>query len=90
MKIALISSCENFDYKKIISPNCTKIITNITNLENVIQDVPIEYETDIDILIKNADWVMVIYDKKHKKLPAVISKCKNYHISVEFINADVF
>ncbi len=90
MKIALISSCKNLEFKKFIYPSCTEIITNIPNLENSIQNIPITCTNDFDELIKNADWVIVIYDKDHRKLPPVFSKCRKYHVTTEIVNADAF
>ena len=90
MRIALISSSKNPDVKKFVLPGCTEIVTNIPNLESNIQGIPIIYNTDIDELIKNADWVTIVCGKNLRGSSTVISKCRKYHVSVETINADAF
>ncbi|MBO5701682.1 MAG: hypothetical protein J6S71_04520 [Clostridia bacterium] len=88
MKIALISSLKNLNFEKYISKNCKEIRTNIPNLADSIQGIPITYCKDKDELIKDADWVTVICDIKHAKASTVISRCKKYHVSFEIIIAD--
>ena len=88
MKIALISSCKDLDFRKYIGSSCTEIVTNIPNLECFIRELPVIYKEDIDELINDADWVTVICGKRLRGPSAVISKCRKYHVSFEIINID--
>ena len=90
MRIALISSYKNLDFNRFICRGCTEIVTNIPNLDSNIQGIPIIYNTDVDELIKNADWVTIVCGKSLRGSSTVISKCRKYHVSVETINADAF
>ena len=88
MIIALISTLKNVDFKEYVSQNCKEIRTNIPNLAEHIHDIPITYTKDKDALIKDADWVTIICDRKHSNVSTVLPKCRKYHVSAEIIIVD--
>ena len=82
MKIALIATRKIPNAKMFLAPNCTEIFTNIKGFTH--EKIPVTYDTDLDLLIKNSDFVIALCFRKVKKRPPILSKCNHYKKSYAF------
>ena len=79
MKIAVISSMKTVEIDSYIPSNCTEILTNIDGLGSFAT-----FNTDIDKIINEADYVILLTDGK-SRIPAVYAKCKKLGKSFEIV-----
>jgi hypothetical protein len=64
LKIALIATRKVPNAKMFLVPNCTEIFTNIKGFTH--EKIPVTYDTDLDLLIKNSDFVIALCFRKVK------------------------
>ncbi len=86
MKLALIATRKITNADKYIPKNCTRVMTNIQGLSS--PSVEVIYDTNLDEIIRNADFVTALCSRKTKKRPAIIARCKRYAKSFEFFFYD--
>lgn len=76
MKIALIATRKVPNAERFLFSNCTEIFTNIKGFTH--ETIPVTYSADLDLLIKNANFVIALCFRKVKKQPPILSKCNRY------------
>ncbi len=86
MKLALIAMRKVKNIEQYIPNDCTVILTNIQEL--TFTDLPVIYNSNLDELIKNADYVTALCFRKIKRRPPIIPRCKRYAKSFEFVFID--
>ena len=77
VKIAIISYMKTVEIEPYIPSDCTEILTNIEHTE-----ILATYKPDINEIINEADYVIVLTDGK-SRIPAVCAKCKKLGKSFE-------
>ena len=82
MKIALIATRKVPNAEKFLFDNCTEVFTNIKGFTH--ETISVTYDTDVDFLIKNSDYVIALCFRKVKKRPPILLGCKRYKRSFSF------
>ena len=82
MKIALIATRKIPNAEKFLPQNCTEIFTNIKGFTH--ETLPVTYDSDLNVLIKNSDFVIALCSQKVKRRPLILSACNHYKKSYAF------